>query len=437
MSVRTLRARVFGIAATASLGLAAGSPALVYTVDTVVDAVDQDIFDGFCLTATGTCSLRAAVIQSGWMDGDVTIVLPPGVYSLTSASGVDEEKTDLDVVKHVVNSGTLTIEGSGPASTVIDGNHADRVMAIGADKKVTLRFLTVRNGSSAVGGGIHNGGELTVDHCVIRDNTSTGFGGGIYNEYKASVLHSTIDGNSGSYGGGIFGSVSSTELVVNSSTISRNSATVGNGGGIYTYTLLRVTNSTIAENQARQNAGGISSDGQARVYNSTIVDNEADSDADPDGGVGGGIRNAGSLFEVHTSIVERNYRAAVTGDDCSGGFDLYGNNAGPYLWFSDTCALTQIGPGAVQFDLFGDPPLSLRSNGGPTETVELGETTSLIDGSHPSVSCNELGFPLTRDQRFSLRPQGARCDIGAFEVGGLPQGLIFADGFATGDRSAW
>jgi hypothetical protein len=277
-----------------------------------------------------------------------------------------------------------------------------------------------------------------VDHCAIRDNTSTGFGGGIYNENKASVLYSTIDGNSGTYGGGIFGSEGSIELILNSSTISRNSATVGNGGGIYTYTLLRVTNSTLAENQARQNGGGISSVGTTRVYNSTIIDNEADSDADPDGGLGGGIRNSGTLFEIHTSIVQRNFRAAgVTSDDCSGTFNLYGNNAGPYSWFSNTCALAQIGSGAVQFDLFGDPPLSLRSNGGPTETVELGETTSLIDGSHPDVNCDELGFPLTRDQRFGLRPVGVRCDIGAFEFGGLPQGLIFQDGFETGDRRAW
>lgn len=59
---------------------AAAGPAQ-FTVDTTSDAVDADGSDGRCLTASGACSLRAAVMAANARPGS-TITLPPGHYRL-------------------------------------------------------------------------------------------------------------------------------------------------------------------------------------------------------------------------------------------------------------------------------------------------------------------------------------------------------------------
>ncbi|HEY2217113.1 MAG TPA: CSLREA domain-containing protein, partial [Solirubrobacteraceae bacterium] len=90
-------------------------------VNTSADSLEQD----------GHCSLREAITAantdqaSGAMLGECvagqgadTIVLPPGVYTLTRTGSHEDEnlKGDLDV------HSDLTIQGAGAASTAIDGN---------------------------------------------------------------------------------------------------------------------------------------------------------------------------------------------------------------------------------------------------------------------------------------------------------------------------
>jgi hypothetical protein len=59
-----------------------------------------------------------------------------------------------------------------------------------------------------------------------------------------------------------------------------------------------------------------------------------------------------------------------------------------------------------------DPRLGpLQDNGGPTQTEALMPGSSAIDAVG-----NEACPPPTTDQRGVTRPQGPRCDVGAFEV---------------------
>ena len=75
-------------------------------------------------------------------------------------------------------------------------------------------------------------------------------------------------------------------------------------------------------------------------------------------------------------------------------------------------------------DMVSTNPLlaALASNGGPTETLALSPGSSAIDAG-------DAGCPAT-DQRGVTRPQGAACDIGAFElqippsVGGGPAPVV-------------
>ena len=56
----------------------------------------------------------------------------------------------------------------------------------------------------------------------------------------------------------------------------------------------------------------------------------------------------------------------------------------------------------------------LQNNGGSTETHALLLGSPAIDTG--DVACTDIdGEPLTTDQRGALRPQGAACDIGAYE----------------------
>ena len=58
----------------------------------------------------------------------------------------------------------------------------------------------------------------------------------------------------------------------------------------------------------------------------------------------------------------------------------------------------------------------LQNNGGTTETHALLLGSPAIDHI-PVADCTDLdGVPITTDQRGVARPQGAGCDIGAYEL---------------------
>src|SRR5687767_10767218 len=74
----------FAPAQTASAGHAA------FTVDTKLDEIDVAPGDGLCETASGDCSLRAAVMEANEHAGHDTIIVPVGTYALT-ISGTDDD----------------------------------------------------------------------------------------------------------------------------------------------------------------------------------------------------------------------------------------------------------------------------------------------------------------------------------------------------------
>src|SRR5205823_4386816 len=114
------------------------------TVNSTDDSPDADPADGICATATGACTLRAAIMQANFATGAQTITLPSGVYTLTRA-GYDDNALvgDLDI-KH-----DLTIQGAGSGATIVDGNGAvtgDRVFQIlNTAQNVALSGITIRN----------------------------------------------------------------------------------------------------------------------------------------------------------------------------------------------------------------------------------------------------------------------------------------------------
>src|SRR5947208_8337718 len=126
------------------------SPALfgsTYVVNSTADEPDADPADGVCGTASGDCTLRAAIMQANFATGPNTIIVPSGMYLITRV-GYDDDALvgDLDI-KH-----DLTIQGAGSGATIIDGNGSvthDRVFKIlSTVQNVTLSGMTIRKGES-------------------------------------------------------------------------------------------------------------------------------------------------------------------------------------------------------------------------------------------------------------------------------------------------
>ena len=112
--------------------------------------------------------------------------------------------------------------------------------------------------------------------------------------------------------------------------------------------------------------------------------------------------SSGSTPTVKNTIIAN---SSPAGDCAEGRVISLGHN----LDSDGTCGLTE------PTDLPNTDPLlgPLADNGGPTLTHALLPTSPAIDAG----SCMAVdGSPVTTDQRDATRPQGAACDIGAYEV---------------------
>jgi CSLREA domain-containing protein len=361
----------------------------------VTTPVDSD--DGSCLSSL--CSLRDAIKYSA--PGN-TVAVPRGMYALSLG--------DL-VIDH-----SVSINGAGARTTVVSGQNRFRVFTI-TNGDVSLSGLEVTGG---------NAGSAT----------RTGVGGGIYDETGTLTLDSvSVDHNAANpsmfgtaSGGGIDSNGSALTII--DSTVSSNIAvsTGSNGfaGGIDTEfgPAPTIVNSTIGNNTASGNGGGLSTNA-ATLINDTITGNNA-------GGMGGGVSAATSL-SVKNTIVAGNV-AQQGGDNCQ---PTPSGDLGHNLSNDTSCGFNSTG----DHENVADPHLgNVQNNGGPTDTV------ALLDGSPAINSGDANGCPAT-DERAITRPQGAACDIGAFEAqlptavtGAGPQvgvstasltGALVANGLAT------
>lgn len=107
-------------------------------------------------------------------------------------------------------------------------------------------------------------------------------------------------------------------------------------------------------------------------------------------------------------------------DDCAGTITSQGNNI---ISDVDTNHCTVNGTFAATYANLGP----LQDNGGPTPTHALMSPSDAIDAGNTGGCADNLGATLTTDQRGFPRPQGLRCDIGAFEA----SDRLFGDGFES------
>jgi len=214
---------------------------------------------------------------------------------------------------------------------------------------------------------VSSGRELTLKNLTVADGNA-GSGGGISNGGTLKVLGSTFSQN-----------------------------TANNGGGIYNNGTLTVTNSTFSGNSAQTLGGGIfnNTGAQLTVTNSTFFSNTHGA---PERG--GGISNGGTATLKNTIVVGSGFST-----DCSEGITDGGYN------LDDDGSCVSAGTSSTANPKLN--PNGLRDNGGPTQTIALLKRSPAINAIPKGA--NGCGTEITKDQRGVQRPQGSRCDIGAYE----------------------
>ncbi len=405
-------------AAVLALVLTQGQPAHAATF-TVTKTADTN--DGVC---DADCSLREATGAANALPGADTVTVPAGTYTLSIAgAGENANATgDLDIT----DIADLAINGAGAATTIIQACDSsggpctgiDRVFDIFAGANVAISGMTMQNGSSGEGGGLHNHGPLTLNSSTVSGNSSAVVGGGIRNHNTLTLNSSSVSGNSAGDSGGGIESSNAVSLTLNSSTVSGNTAGGSGGGGIFNAGTLTVNNSTISGNTAFFGGGIRHIIGTATLNNSTISGNTATFQ-------GGGIENDATM-ELSNSTVSGNtvtFQGGFNSGGIHSGFTTVKNtivannttsncggpitSAGHNLSSDATCSFTATG------DMQNTNPMlgPLADNGGPTQTHALLAASPAIDAG--SSDCP----PPATDQRGVARPQGAgaACDIGAYE----------------------
>ena len=327
----------------------------------------------------------------------------------------------------IASFGTLTVTNS-----TISGNN-------------TCMDDTCENDGGGTGGGIFSeGGTLALTDSRVSNNNGGGVGGGIHSSVGATVTNSTVSGNYARFAGGINISGSAT---ISGSTISDNSA-FDRGGGIVFYGLadfepgivdtLTLVNSTVAGNTTACSscASGVVNDhGILDVTNTTFSGNRSPVVQTRSQTVfqiaGGTARtrithstfagNTGGLSTLigHIDVpqpgqveVRSNIFADTAGPACAdpvatgtapitdGGFNL---ERGTSCGFTATGSQSNVDP------LLGP----LHNNGGSTSTYALlGGSPAIDAGTCTDIQNNSVAT----DQRGVARPQGAACDIGAYEL---------------------
>lgn len=425
---------IIALAATLVLVMAAAAQAATYTVTATTDDNPANPADCPPDSTTTFCSLREAVYAANSTPADDTINVPAGNYPLSNESDDPDSDADLDIEADTGSSdesaGALNIVGNNARDTTIRGTGISRIFELeggftfDADPSnpppcldipganVTLRNLTLTGGLiDDEGGAIYvNDGS---SNCAGVETSS--FDGRLTTFDVAIVKNMSRE-----EGGGI---ASWGEVTLNNTLVAMNTARNGEGGGIYSEDSVVLTNTTVSSNSASDNGGGIrlrsddiedgtggdETNGTLDTTNVTIAFNESD-------GQGGGVMGQATfdgfprtVFSPRNTIIAHNQVYDDEGINCyeASGTASEGNNLENF----DTCGLD----GAGDKTLTDAGLLPRANNGGQTDTYALSSASPAIDAG-TNAEC-----PAT-DQRGTARPQGAACDIGAYEFVPPPPG---------------
>ena len=209
-------------------------------------------------------------------------------------------------------AGALTIRGGGDAAQFT-------ILRVKQNATAVIAGLTFADGNSPLlGGGILNGGKLTIKDSVFSGNSADRNGGAINNIGNLTVIDSVLMGNSaGESGGGIY---SLGPITVTNSVLADNSAESSGGGIESTFSVIKVTGTTLDGNTAGFFGGAISINGPRDLTTKggdlTLVDSTLRNNVvgRPDGGgFGGAIASNDSRLRVSGTAFTGNQAGRVAG----------------------------------------------------------------------------------------------------------------------------
>ncbi len=433
------------------------------------------------LADSGAGSLRQAIADS--LSGDVIVFATNGTITLTSGE--------------LVITNDLTITGPGATHLAVSGNYTSRVFTVSStNATVSISGLTICNGKApnganagpgGNGGGVYNGGTLTLAACTfstnaagaggngidhyINDGGTGGNGGGIFSSgsltLNACMLSANVagaggdafggmsggNGGTGGNGGGIF---SSGSLTLYACMLSANvagaaghslvsdpssSGAGGNGGGIFSSGSLTIDSCTLSANVA--GTGGPGCTGYHIAYGTQILNPLNNGDTGGDGGDGGGVYNSGTLT---LSACTFSANAAGTGGTGGAGGDsvssfVGGGDGGAGGAGGDgggICNSGTLALAACTFSLNAAGAGGVGGTGGNPTSVPIDEPggnggTGGIGGSAGGI-CNRTGAPFAALRNCLVASNGVGAP-GSAGVGspGYPDGLPGGAGFAGSD----
>ncbi len=379
----------------------------------VVDVISDDDNGN---TDPGDLSLREAVRLADETVGEDTITFASSLNNSTiTLSGTPLTLNDED---------RTTIQGPGQDLLTIDADGSSRVFQIGEfgpsaiDSVATISGLTIQGGSSSSsGGGISIAGTLTLDDARVTGNTASSGGGiGVLFNGRLELNSSTIANNLATSNGGGIQVANGNTVEVSNSTIAGNTA-LDNGGGLsMALGSMSLTNSTISGNSAQDRGGGVyfNDATTARMTNTTVAFNQADSDGNGTG-AGGGVwaRPLASWFLFNSIVTGNTEGAQGTADNVANNAPLASSQGN--LVGSGGVTLSDANNNVLGVDDGVLEPLA--DNGGTTSTHALLVGSPAINGGRNNLAVDSDGNPLTNDQRGTGfdRILNGIVDIGAFE----------------------
>jgi hypothetical protein len=320
-----------------------------------------------CASGCNQTSVAAAVAAAS--SGD-TITIAAGTYPVS-----------VEIGKNM----TLTLQGAGAGKTILDAGRQDFVLYVDAGATVNLQGATVQN---AEGPGFGVFGYLTVSDSLITGNAEGIInGGGV-----AKVVRSTISDNLGVFGGlgaGVWNTSGETDLI--DSTVTANDGYVG--GIVVQGGLVSLVNSTMSGNTGAIANLAVYPGAIMSLVNSTVVD-DATSNPSMDLLSGSEVSMGNSILSAPAGV-----------PNCSG---IVSISVGHNLASDNSCGLTD------PTDVNNNANINL----GPLQLNAPGTTATQapLPGS-AAIDAGNCSFgTVVDDQRGVPRPQGAACDIGAYEL---------------------
>jgi hypothetical protein len=254
-------------------------------------------------TAPGNpCTLRAAIetVNNGFDPGaEITFPATPFVVTLNPVLG------------RLLVKASMSIVGSGPAVTAIDGNLLTGVMQVNSGWTVMLSGLSIEHGKEVLRGGILNAGNLTLNDVRVAFNQAAD-GAGINNTGSVTMHGGSVESNIASgLGGGVAVAVGAT-FTASGTAITGNQAV--SGGGVVSLGGVTLSGVTLSGNTATA-LGGAMALGTPRFPSATTITGTTISGNTATGGVlslGGGIYVDSSALTVTRSTLIGN-AATVSG----------------------------------------------------------------------------------------------------------------------------